>query len=147
MGSPADLLDEFARVYARAAVDAFLARAEEGVAGESPEKEAVSDQPAGGQPQKTHSNRRPEYDLIRPWLHFPAIRSKVLPITINGSYAPMVTMKGKRVLTSLYLDPPVHKALRRLSETTRVPAAAYLREAVEDLLKKYGVKAPGGKKP
>ncbi|MHB1872330.1 MAG: ribbon-helix-helix domain-containing protein [Steroidobacteraceae bacterium] len=56
-------------------------------------------------------------------------------------------MKGKRVLTSLYLDPPVHKALRQLSEATRVPAAAYLREAVEDLLKKYGVKAPGGKKP
>ena len=84
---------------------------------------------------------------IRPWLHFSVIRSKVLPITINGSYALMVTMKGKRVLTSLYLDPPVHKALRRLSETTRVPTAAYLREAVEDLLKKYGVKAPGGKKP
>ena len=45
MGSPADLLDELARVYARAAVDAFLARTEE--AGESPDKEAVSDQPAG----------------------------------------------------------------------------------------------------
>lgn len=71
----------------------------------------------------------------------------VSSITINGSYALMVTMKGNRVLTSLYLDPPVHKALRQLSETTRVPAAAYLREAVEDLLKKYGVKAPGGKKP
>lgn len=71
----------------------------------------------------------------------------VSSITINGSYPLMVTMKGKRVLTSLYLDPPVHKALRQLSETTRVPAAAYLREAVEDLLKKYGVKAPGGKKP
>ena len=47
MGSPADLLDEFARVYARAAVDAFLARAEAGVVGEPPENEAVSDQPAG----------------------------------------------------------------------------------------------------
>jgi Ribbon-helix-helix domain len=83
----------------------------------------------------------------RPWLHFSAIRRMVLSITINGSYALMVTMKGKRILTSLYLDPPVHKALRQLSETTRVPAAAYLREAVEDLLKKYGVKAPGGRKP
>ena len=47
MGSPSDLLDELARVYARAAVDAFLARAEEGVVGESPEKKSVSDQPAG----------------------------------------------------------------------------------------------------
>ena len=84
---------------------------------------------------------------IRPWLHFPAIRRMVLFITINRRYALMVTMKGKRVLTSLYLDPPVHKALRQLSETTRVPTAVYLREAVADLLKKYGVKAPGGKKP
>lgn len=33
----------------------------------------------------------------------------------------MVTMKGKRVLTSLYLDPPVHKALKELSRATRVP--------------------------
>ncbi|MGH8317784.1 MAG: hypothetical protein ACREUL_07375 [Steroidobacteraceae bacterium] len=47
MGSPSDLLEELARVYARAAVDAFLARTEEGVVGESPDKEAVSDQPAG----------------------------------------------------------------------------------------------------
>lgn len=38
MGSPSDLLDELARVYARAAVDAFLARTEEGVAEESPDK-------------------------------------------------------------------------------------------------------------
>ena len=47
MGSPSDLLDELARVYARAAVDAFLARTEEGVVEESPEKEAAPDQPAG----------------------------------------------------------------------------------------------------
>ena len=49
----------------------------------------------------------------------------------------MATMKGKRVLTSLYLDPPVQEALRRLSEETRVPQAVYLREAVDDLLAKY----------
>jgi predicted DNA-binding protein len=58
----------------------------------------------------------------------------------------MVTMKGNRVLTSLYLDPPVHKALKELSETTRIPTAVYLREAIADLLKKYGVKVPAGKK-
>lgn len=33
----------------------------------------------------------------------------------------MPTMKGKRVLTSLYLDPPMHAALKQLSEITRVP--------------------------
>ena len=68
-------------------------------------------------------------------------------ITINRADEQMVTMKGKRVLTSLYLDPPVHKALKELSLTTRVPTAVYLREAIADLLKKYGVKVPAGKKP
>jgi hypothetical protein len=52
-----------------------------------------------------------------------------------------------RVLTSLYLDPPVYKALRDLCLTTRIPTAVYLREAIADLLGKYGVKAPPGKKP
>jgi predicted DNA-binding protein len=46
-------------------------------------------------------------------------------------------MKGRRVLTSLYVDPSVHEALKRLSEDTRIPVAVYLREAVDDLLKKY----------
>jgi predicted DNA-binding protein len=59
----------------------------------------------------------------------------------------MATMKGKRVMTSLYLDPPVHKALKGLSLATRVPTAVYLREAIADLLKKYEVKVPPGKKP
>lgn len=49
----------------------------------------------------------------------------------------MATMKGKRVLTSMYLDPPVAQALRALSERTRIPQAVYLREALDDLLKKY----------
>ena len=49
----------------------------------------------------------------------------------------MPTMKGKRVLTSLYLDPPAAAALRLLSDRTRVPQAVYLREAVNDLLIKY----------
>jgi hypothetical protein len=58
----------------------------------------------------------------------------------------MPTMKGRRVLTSLYLDPPVHKALKHLSETSRIPVAVYLREAIADLLSKYGVKAREGRK-
>ena len=57
----------------------------------------------------------------------------------------MPTMKGRRVLSSLYLDPPVHKALKQLSETSRVPVAVYLREAIADLLSKYGVKTRKGR--
>lgn len=53
----------------------------------------------------------------------------------------MPTMKGKRVLTSLYLDPPIHEALKGLSATTRIPVAVYLREAVGDLLVKYDAKS------
>lgn len=68
-------------------------------------------------------------------------------VTINVADDGMATMKGKRILTSLYLDPPVYKALKELSLTTRVPTAVYLREAIADLLKKYGVKVPAGKKP
>jgi hypothetical protein len=46
----------------------------------------------------------------------------------------MATMKGNRVLVSLYLDPPIAQELKELSTTTRVPQAVYLREAVEILL-------------
>lgn len=49
----------------------------------------------------------------------------------------MATMKGKRIMTSLYIEPEVHAALKRLSEATRVPIAVYLREAVADVLAKY----------
>jgi len=34
-------------------------------------------------------------------------------------------------------DPAQIEQLKRLSETTRVPQAVYLREALDDLLKKY----------
>lgn len=57
----------------------------------------------------------------------------------------MPTMRGKRVLTSLYLDPPVLAALKGLSATTRVPLAVYHREAISDLLAKYRVKVAGRK--
>jgi hypothetical protein len=36
-----------------------------------------------------------------------------------------------------YYSPEAVKQLRALSEVTRVPQAAYLREALDDLLKKY----------
>ena len=55
---------------------------------------------------------------------------------------------AKRVFTGVYFDRPQHDALRALSDETRVPLAAYLREAVDMLLAKYGRKAeaPRGKR-
>jgi len=47
---------------------------------------------------------------------------------------------ARRVFTGVYFDRPQHDALRALSASTRVPLAAYLREAVDMLLAKYGVK-------
>lgn len=52
----------------------------------------------------------------------------------------------KRVFTGVYFDRPQHDALRQLSDRTRVPLAAYLREAVDDLLRKYGVRTAGQKR-
>lgn len=54
----------------------------------------------------------------------------------------MATMKGQRETTSIYLRPGVLDALRKLSERTDIPVAHYLREAVDDLLAKHGVKSP-----
>ena len=45
--------------------------------------------------------------------------------------------KGKQKQVMGYYAPETVKQLRRLSEVTRVPQAAYLREALEDLLRKY----------
>ena len=45
--------------------------------------------------------------------------------------------KGTQVRVTSYYDPEVVKRLRLLSEITRVPQAAYLREALDDLLKKH----------
>jgi predicted DNA-binding protein len=56
----------------------------------------------------------------------------------------MTAMKGKRVITSLYLDPPMYEALKGLSASTRIPVAVYLREAMADLLAKYKVRVPKG---
>jgi len=49
--------------------------------------------------------------------------------------------RDKRVFTGVYFDRAQHDALRALSDKTRVPLAAYLREAVDMLLAKYGAKA------
>jgi Ribbon-helix-helix domain len=83
--------------------------------------------------------------LVR--LQFSTFQRSVMHVTINRLGERMATMKGKRVLTSLYLDPPVYGALKKLSLESRIPTAVYLREAIADLLKKYGMKVPGGRKP
>jgi len=49
----------------------------------------------------------------------------------------MPEVRGKRIMTNVYLDPPALAELKKLSAHTRIPMAAYLREAVEDLLKKH----------
>ena len=45
--------------------------------------------------------------------------------------------KGNQVQVASYYSAEAVKRLRALSELTRVPQAMYLREALEDLLKKY----------
>jgi hypothetical protein len=44
---------------------------------------------------------------------------------------------GNQVKLASYYPPEMVERLKRLSDTTRVPQAVYLREALEDLLKKY----------
>jgi hypothetical protein len=58
---------------------------------------------------------------------------------------PMKKDREKRVFTGVYFDRAQHDALRALSDRTRVPLAAYLREAVDLLLRKYRVKAARGR--
>ena len=45
--------------------------------------------------------------------------------------------KTEQVKVSTYLSQDLAERLKALSEQTRVPQAAYFREAIEDLLKKY----------
>ena len=46
--------------------------------------------------------------------------------------------KGNQVQLTGYFEPEAVRGLKALSKTTRVPQAVYLREALDDLLKKYG---------
>ena len=50
----------------------------------------------------------------------------------------MATLKGKQVITNVYLDPDVHAALKKLSESTGAPMAHYLRLGVEKILAEHG---------
>jgi Ribbon-helix-helix domain len=47
--------------------------------------------------------------------------------------------KTTRKIHSVYLDPDRHELFVRLSAQTRIAQAVLLREAVDDLLRKYGL--------
>jgi hypothetical protein len=47
--------------------------------------------------------------------------------------------RTKRKMHSVYLDPEKHELFMQLSQQTRIAQAVLLREAVDDLLKKYQV--------
>jgi len=44
-----------------------------------------------------------------------------------------------RKADTIYLDPDKFELLKRLADDTRIPRAALLREAVDDLLAKHGM--------
>ena len=45
--------------------------------------------------------------------------------------------KGDQVQIAAYISPEKADQLKRLCEATRIPLAVYMREAIDDLLKKY----------
>ena len=45
--------------------------------------------------------------------------------------------RTKRKMHSVYLNPEKHELFMQLSRTTRIAQSVLLREAVDDLLKKY----------
>ena len=47
--------------------------------------------------------------------------------------------RTKRKMHSVYLNPEKHELFMQLSRTTRIAQSVLLREAVDDLLKKYRV--------
>jgi hypothetical protein len=55
----------------------------------------------------------------------------------------MAVMAGRRRVITLYIDPPVLKRLSDLSHGTRIPRAVLVREAVDDLLRKYAAELRG----
>ena len=49
----------------------------------------------------------------------------------------MASKKGRQAQTSIYLPAEMLERLQQLSKRSRISMAAYLREAVEDLLNKH----------
>jgi predicted DNA-binding protein len=58
----------------------------------------------------------------------------------------MATMKGRQVITNVYLAPEVHAALKKLSGRTGIPMSFYLRQAVDRVLAENGVRVKRAKK-
>jgi predicted DNA-binding protein len=52
----------------------------------------------------------------------------------------MATLKGRQIITNVYLEPEVYASLKKLSEATGAPMAHYLRRGVEKVLAEHGVK-------
>jgi ribbon-helix-helix protein len=80
---------------------------------------------------------------------FPGIDQKPLLGAVSTPYyggvvsarlVKMATVKGRQVLTNIYLEPEVYAALKKLSVDTGAPMAFYLRKAVERVLAEHGVK-------
>jgi hypothetical protein len=62
---------------------------------------------------------------------------------VGGGLTDMVSKsKGHQTPVTSYYEPETVQQLKKLSEATRIPQAAYLREALDDLLKKYAMKSP-----
>ena len=59
--------------------------------------------------------------------------------TIWSSHS-MATMKGKQVITNIYLEPGAYAALKQLSAKTGASMSFYLRKAVDKVLAEHGVK-------
>ncbi len=49
----------------------------------------------------------------------------------------------KKISTTVYITPEQNESLKLLSKATRVPAAEYIREAIDLLLNKYSRHIPG----
>lgn len=52
----------------------------------------------------------------------------------------MGTLKGRQIITNVYLEPEVYAARKKL--TTGAPMAHYLRMGVQGVLAEHGVKVP-----
>jgi hypothetical protein len=54
--------------------------------------------------------------------------------------------KTKRSVEVAYLDPPKLELLKRLASQTRIARSVLVREAIDDLLEKYGLLKPPKRK-
>jgi hypothetical protein len=71
-------------------------------------------------------------EIIR--VSYPLLLHELLVITIREF---MVSQKGRQAQTSVYLRVETLERLQQLSKRSRIPMASYLREAVDDLLRKH----------